>query len=89
MTIGAVTTAVRIRGVVPPVPGDPPARRVGDAVSGDDLLRMWEDAVGQVQGLVPVLAHTVDELARHVQDKRTAEHLFTQDGDRGPGEPEG
>jgi hypothetical protein len=59
------------------------------AVSGDDLLRLWDDAIGQVRGLVPVLAHTVDELARHVQDKRTAEPLFTQVTDPGPNEPEG
>jgi hypothetical protein len=59
------------------------------AVSGDDLLKLWESAVGQVQGLVPVLAHTVDELARHVRDKRTAEPLFTQANDPGPDDSKG
>lgn len=83
-------------GDVPPV-ADNPCRRPGQgrvihsheragrhelqAVSGDDLLRMWEDAVAQIRGVVPVLAHTVDELQRHVQDKRTAEELFTQHTD--------
>jgi hypothetical protein len=83
----------------PTRPSPLPGRVIGDAervgrvtlqaVSGDDLLRLWEEAVGQVQGLVPVLAHTVDELARHVQDKRTAEPLFTQVDDPGPNQPEG
>jgi hypothetical protein len=59
------------------------------AVSGDDLLRLWDDAVEQVLGVVPVLAHTVDELARHVQDKRTADPLFTQAGDPAADETEG
>jgi hypothetical protein len=58
------------------------------AVTGDDLLRLWEAAVHQIQGVVPVLAHTVDELARHVDETRAAEALFAQAADRKRGKPE-
>jgi hypothetical protein len=42
----------------------------------------------ELQAVVPVLAHTVDELARHVDETRAAEALFVQAADRKRGKAE-
>lgn len=49
--------------------------------SGDELVHTYEDAISQIQGLLPDLTRTVDELDRYAAAKRLAAKPRTEHPD--------